>query len=295
MKKLIFLAGIAALAMPVAAYADRNDGPQDPPKSEDPRGQPQHPGSITERVDMAVEYDNVLNAKIDVEVSYDKHLALIGGARVNGNINVNSSAVAVSDPKQIIEANLVASTGANSVNIGQVGGNGNIGVNAASGQNNQQANIGAIATAPGGKANDRPSSNDKSSGGSHDRDGNAGWAEASTVSLQKVFGNAYAGNSANNVQIANVAGDGNVGVNAASGAFNNQQNVLTMAVVKDGALAEANAGVLLVTAYNVTLAAPGSSNTVGIGHVGGNGNIGVNAAAGVGNVQHNSLTIATSN
>ncbi len=83
-------------------------------------------------------------------------------------------------------------------------------------------------------------------------------------------------------------------MNAASGAFNNQANVLTMAVVKDGALAEANSGVLLISLENSTSVAAGSTNTTDIGCVEGNGNIGVNVATGVGNIQHNSLTIATS-
>ena len=124
--------------------------------------------------------------------------------------------------------------------------------------------------------------------------GNSGWAEANTISLQKVYNNPYLGTGAvNKVTIDSVKGNGNIGVNGASGAFNAQENVLTMAVVKDGALAEANAGILQVSWGN-NIISVGGSNSATIKNVEGYGNIGVNAASGVGNIQSNSLTIATS-
>ncbi len=284
MKKFVLLAGIAALAaMPATAYADGRDGHG---------GGDRNDSSITtsfdESVSIDVEYDNYLNASIDADVEYDKKLALFGGAVVRGYINVNSSAVAISDPKQIIEANTVKTPGsnANSSFIGNVDGKGNIGVNSAAGNLNQQANIASIASAPGGGNNDKDSR-------SNDRDGNSGWAEATTVSLQKVLGNSYYGGGVNSSNVNNVSGFGNIGVNSAAGAFNAQENVLTMAVVKDGALAEANSG-LLQTTYDNSVELSAGANNSNIGHVGGEGNIGVNSASGVGNIQSNILTIAVS-
>ena len=284
MKKFVLLAGIAAMvAMPATANANGRGGWG----SDDDNN---ITTSFDESVSVDVEYDNYLNASIDVDVEYDKKLALFGGAAVRGFINVNSSAVAVSDPKQIVETNTVNSntSNGNTSTIGTVDGKGNIGVNSAAGNANQQANVASIASAPGGGANDYDS---KSKDGH--RDGNAGWAEATTVSLQKVLGNSYYGGGSNRSDIADVKGNGNIGVNSVAGAFNTQQNVLTMAVVKDGALAEANSGLLQVT-YDNTINAAAGTNSSNIGHVGGEGNIGVNSAAGVGNVQANILTIASS-
>jgi hypothetical protein len=296
MKKLILLAGIATLAsIPVTAYAGENEGPPRPPMG---GGKDTASSSLKETVTVKVDYRNNLNASIDADVEYDKRTSLHGSVRLNGNINVNSSAVAVSDPKQLIENNNVNTNTPNTVNVGSVSGNGNIGVNAAAGFLNQQANIGTIASAPGGDSNSRDDRSSSKGGKDEKEQGNSGWAEANTISLQKVYGNDFntargqlAG--ANAVTISSVKGNGNIGVNGASGAFNAQENVLTMAVVKDGALAEANAGIMQVS-WDNTIVSSGGSNAATIGNVTGNGNIGVNAASGVGNIQSNSLTIATS-
>ena len=293
MKKLILLAGVASLAaLSAPAFATERDG------GYNGGGRDTASSSLREKVDIDIEYDNDLNAAISADVAYYKRTGLIGGALLRGYINVNSSAVAISDPKQLIENNEVNSNTPNSVTISSVGGDGNVGVNATSGFLNQQANIGTIASAPGGDLNSRD--NGPSRKGQDDKEqGNAGWAEANTISLQKVYGNEFnAGKGsgaagANAVTISSVAGKGNIGVNGASGAFNAQENVMTMAVVKDGALAEANAGILQVSWGN-TINSTGGSNHAHIGTVTGNGNMGVNAAAGVGNIQSNSLTIATS-
>jgi hypothetical protein len=298
MKKLILLAGIAAFAaFPVTASATEN-GPPPGDHGGNAGGRDTASSNISEDVDVDVDYDNKLYASIDVDVEYDKTTSLTGSVRLNGNINVNSSAVAVSDPKQMIENNLVNSNTPNTVSVGSVSGTGNVGVNAASGILNQQANIGTIASAPGGDLNSRDSDSRSKGGKDEKEQGNSGWAEANTVSLQKVYGNEFntargATSGANSTTVTSVSGTGNIGVNAASGAFNAQENVLTMAVVKDGALAEANAGIMQVSWGNEIVSA-GGSNGVNVGTVTGNGNMGVNAASGIGNIQSNSLTIATS-
>ncbi len=108
MKKLILLAGIAALAMPVSAYAtdDSYDGGCRGDYC-DGDGGFRSSGSFSEKTKVDIDYENDLDASIDVDVEYDKHLSLYGRAYVHGNINVNSSAVAVSDPKLVVEKNEV--------------------------------------------------------------------------------------------------------------------------------------------------------------------------------------------
>ena len=298
MKKIVLLAGIAVMAIyPATAFAGEEStcsscGTPTPPPP--PPSRNTSSSSLREAVTVRVDYKNNLNASIDADVEYDKKTSLYGRVGLSGHINVNSSAVAVSDPKQLIENNNLLTNTPNTVSIGTVTGNGNIGVNAAAGFLNQQANIGTIASAPGGNSNSRDNGPKRGKDDDGKEQGNSGWAEANTISLQKVYNNLYLGNGAvNKVTIDLVRGNGNIGVNGASGAFNAQENVLTMAVVKDGALAEANAGIMQVSWGN-NIVSVGGSNSATIHCVDGNGNIGVNAASGVGNIQSNSLTIATS-
>ena len=86
---------------------------------------------------------------------------------------------------------------------------------------------------------------------------------------------------------------GNIGVNAAAGAFNLQKNALVIATVTGGNLAEATAGTMQDVEENVSTV-ENVTNNVGIGAslMGASGNIGVNLASGVGNLQLNTLTIA---
>lgn len=183
-------------------------------------------------------------------------------------------------------------------NIGDVAvdGAGNLGLNIAAGYHNMQMNSAALAV----------SSN-------ADDDAEGGWAEASTTSLQALVGNRHAatpgeilneddpeeGGGSNNFRDRNtvtgltVAGAGNIGVNLAAGAFNQQANLMTLAVASDSALAEANAGIIQAGFLNVT-EQQDSQNRLADVTIGGTGNIGVNMAAGVGNQQVNALTIASS-
>lgn len=181
---------------------------------------------------------------------------------------------------------------------GDITASGNVGVNVAAGWFNQQANIATIATSGGGS--------------SDDEDGDNGWSEASTTASQSLLGVLYGragdelseddeetGGGGNNFRerytatTGAVSGDGNIGVNVAAGAFNMQQNIMTLATASDSALAEANAGVIqsiLLGGAEIQDAGYRAET----GAISGAGNIGVNSAAGVGNMQHNSLTIAAS-
>jgi hypothetical protein len=186
----------------------------------------------------------------------------------------------------------------NEVESFSVSGSGNVGVNIAAGYTNAQQNDAALAV----------------TGFAGGDDTTGGWSEAALLSLQFSTGNYYGPydlptrdpedgpldgpafddyRDRNSVTVATIDGDGNIGVNAAAGAFNIQQNAMVLAVSEDSVLAKATAGVIQTALSNATVAM-NSENTVSAGTIGGSGNIGVNLASGVGNMQHNSLTIATS-
>ena len=184
----------------------------------------------------------------------------------------------------------------NTLNDVNVDGTGNLGLNTAAGYFNMQMNSASLAVSSDSNA-----------------DAVGGWAEASSTALQSLTGVIHmaapgdilneddpeAGGGGNNFRDRNsltawdIAGAGNVGVNGAAGAFNQQANLLTLAVADNSTLAEANAG-LIQTAYGNVTEQQDSINTVDGLTVGGTGNIGVNLAAGVGNQQLNALTIASS-
>lgn len=186
----------------------------------------------------------------------------------------------------------------NTVTPFNVSGAGNLGLNVAAGYYNAQQNDAALAVSgfTGGNG-----------------DGSGGWSEASLLSLQFSANNYYGPydlpqrdpedgpfdgpafddyRDRNTVSVGTISGDGNIGVNAAAGAFNIQQNAMVLAVSEDTVLAKATAGVIQ-TALGNTVVAMNSVNTVNAGNITGDGNMGVNLASGVGNMQHNSLTIAT--
>jgi len=170
---------------------------------------------------------------------------------------------------------------------------GNIGLNMAAGDYNLQENAAVIASAE---------SNDGS-----------GAAEAGSFSLQNLYGNVFndpspqGSGSAHTAELENTdidntvtigdgladGADGNIGVNAAAGAFNIQKNALVIATVTGGYLAEANAGVMQDVEENVSTVEDVTNNVeIGASLIGASGNIGVNLASGVGNLQLNTLTIA---
>lgn len=143
----------------------------------------------------------------------------------------------------------------------------------------------------------------------------AGAAEAGSFSLQSLYNVGFntnetpddnvSGEQSSELENTNIdnlvnigsgslnASTGNIGLNAAAGAFNIQKNALVIASVTAGHLAEATSGVLQYSERNdsviedvdndINLASSLNAAT---------GNIGVNLAAGVGNIQLNTLTIA---
>jgi hypothetical protein len=295
---------------------------------------------LSGNLDLA--FANNIDTSVVTDVTYTKDVALRGTVTLSGTVDVDSSAVAVNDVKQLQGAASVSYREENELNAENgyvspvfgpgfsepgyngpagpngvaepqiragffapiintvsgltVNGTGNIGVNTAAGYYNMQLNSAALAVSDNEEA-----------------DAGGGWSEASTTSLQALVFTSHAavpqtdlgedqednGGGGNNfrdrntVATLNISGAGNIGVNAAAGAFNQQANLLTLAVSNNSSLAEANTGLVQLAALNRS-EQQDSQNVIGGIAVGGTGNIGVNVAAGVGNQQLNALTIATS-
>lgn len=295
-------------------------------------------------VSADLHYGNNIDTSVVTDVTYTKDVSLEGSVSLNGTIDVDSSAVAVNDVKQLSGLNAATYREENELNAengwvdsvfgegvseaGQnpndnltdgvvqpriragffapiinnvaafnVSGSGNIGVNLAAGYFNMQLNSAVLASSE---------INDSEAAG--------GWAEASTTSLQALGGvgqyatpgdvlnedeesNGGGGNNfrdRNTVQGGSIGGDGNIGLNAAAGSLNQQANLMTLAVATDSALAEANAGLIQLALFNVVEQQDSINLVGGLTIANASGNIGVNMAAGVGNQQLNSLTMAAS-
>jgi hypothetical protein len=324
---LLGAVAFSALVAASPAYANNNNNNHDPLSV---RGN--------------IRYDNNIDTSVVTDVAYYKRVGLLGGALVTGTVSVDSSAVAVTDAKQLSGLNSATYREENELNgengyvsnifgpgwseagndpndslangylegsirVGffapiintvasfSVSGSGNLGVNLSAGYYNMQMNAATLASSTNSDAEDA-----------------GGWSEASTTSLQLLAGtrqygatgdvlnedNPSSGGGGNNFRDRNtvvggaVGGDGNIGVNAAAGSFNQQQNLMTLAVATDSVLAEANSGLIQAAVFN-GVEQQDSINSVGtITISGASGNIGVNMTAGVGNQQLNSLTIATS-
>lgn len=285
MTKTILLAGAAMAFALTPAYAEHLD------------------------LNVSASLDNSIDTSLATDVSFDSNVSLDGDVDVSGDIDVDAAAVAVSDSKQITTGEMVifdervddgTPTEAeleafltNDADAGDVDADGNVGVNAAAGYFNTQANISTIAVASGGDDDDVNGDDDT-----------GGMAQASTTGHQDLTATYYGPENddpggqdpfedTNTATTGSIDGDGNIGVNSAAGAFNQQQNIMTLAVASDSALASASAGVMQYNAGNVVILND-SVNTADAGSVSGAGNIHVNVAAGVGNQQHNSLTVAAS-
>lgn len=288
-------------------------------------------------VEVDLRYANNIDTSVTTDVTYTKDVALRGTVRLTGAVDVDSSAVAVTDAKQLAQGVIVNYHEENELNgengfvdpvfgrgvsehgqnpgdglqdgvfqpqirVGffapiintidtfDVEGSGNIGVNLAAGYFNDQMNAASIAV----------SSNS-------DPDAVGGWAEASTTSLQSQLGVAQFASpetleeddinnfrDRNSIMGADITGSGNIGVNAAAGSLNQQANLMTLAVANDSTLSEANSGLIQASTLSYVEQQDSINTVSGLSIAGASGNIGVNFAAGVGNQQLNSLTIAAS-
>jgi hypothetical protein len=328
MKKFLLATTAAAAFIATPAMAQNgHDGP-----------------SLDADVDVDLTYENEIKTRLETDATFLKLVGIIGDVTLDGSIAVDSSAVAITDAKQlqqgvavtyreenelngengyvdpvfgpgwseagsdpndlltdgVLEPRIRAGYFApiiNTVNTFDVDSSGNTGVNLAAGYFNMQMNSATLAT----------SSN-------ADEDAVGGWSEASTTGLQSLLGvsqvavpgfinegdNPENGGDDNNFRDRNsvlggtIAGSGNLGINAAAGSLNQQANLMTLAVANDSTLAEANAG--LIQSSTLSFVEQQDSQNVVSGLVidGTSGNVGVNFAAGVGNQQMNALTIASS-
>ncbi|TIX51551.1 hypothetical protein [Alteraurantiacibacter aquimixticola] len=294
--------------------------------------------------DVDIAYANNIDTSVTTDVTYWKLVGLLGGALVRGVVNVDSSAVAVNDVKQLQQGVAVTYREENELNgengyvdpvfgggwseagndpnddledgmfepqirVGffapvvntvdtfAIDSSGNTGVNLAAGYFNMQMNSATLAT-----------SNNTS------EEAMGGWSEASTTSFQSLLGVSHLatpgeilpeddveqGGALNNFRDRNtvlggtIAGSGNIGVNAAAGSLNQQANLLTLAVAADTTLAEANAGLIQTATLSFVEQQDSKNLVTGLEIAGTSGNVGVNFAAGVGNQQLNALTIAAS-
>ncbi|MGV8898816.1 MAG: cell surface protein [Burkholderiaceae bacterium] len=229
-------------------------------------------------------------------------IAVKGDVEVDGKITVASEVGAVTDNSQASVGNLTITLGGGNTATIRSSGNdltGNIGANMASGTGNAQGNEAALASL---------------------EDANSVFASAQTFSTQvsAVNGN-LAIASTNNASLSNSFNNvsGNVGVNIASGSGNMQDNQLaaaTQAATGNNAgrmtqptppnNGDKNGGnVVKATGSNqqlVALTLNGAldcdlTNVASITNAlnGAMGNIGANMASGYGNLQHNSLSIAS--
>jgi hypothetical protein len=261
------------------------------------------------RIDGSVDADALAHATLDDKQSIDRNEVMFEDYQ---NANMNSSnildepGVGQGSGDALFTEEGAASGPAlysNSVDIGAgtlANASGNVGLNVAVGDYNLQENAAVLASAEGaGGVVVDPSTGEIT--------GQSGGAEAGSFSLQSLYDNAFNSDSQsyedentdidNSVSVGAGALDGatgNIGVNAAAGAFNIQKNALVIASVTGGNLAEAAAGVIQHSQWNDSVH-ENTTNTVNLSAslVGASGNIGVNLAAGVGNMQLNSLTIAS--
>lgn len=295
-------------------------------------------------VEVDLEYENEIETELETDATFFKVVGMIGGALVAGLIEVDSSAVAITDAKQLqqgvavtyreeneldgengyvspvfgpgwseagndpnddlidgtLEDRIRAGYFApivNTVDSFTVDSSGNLGVNLAAGYFNMQMNAATLAT----------SSN-------ADEDAIGGWSEASTTSFQSLLAvsqqatpgfstpgdDPEEGGDNNNFRDRNrvmggtITGSGNIGVNAAAGSLNQQANLMTLAVANDSTLAEATSGLIQTSTLSFVEQQDSRNMVTGLVIDGASGNLGVNFAAGAGNQQLNSLTIASS-
>ena len=241
--------------------------------------------------DVDVDYDNTVDVDIAKDIDVSKDMDYNGVVNITGNINVSEAALSTVDNKQIIDDNFVDVTGDDATlsnivlfaggAVGAVGGN--IGLNAASGDNIIQENV-AVLSAIGSLAA-------------------AGSADAEVFKVQKSINNSFTGDSDaevfNNTQVTGTvlaAAVGNIGLNAATGAFNEQKNALAIAAVTgEATLSEATAAILQETTFNSTSHNDTANEVKLIDDVllAAGGNIGVNLAAGTNLLQNNTLAISS--
>ena len=247
--------------------------------------------------DVDVFYSNDVNVDIDKFVSVRKAVDYAGTVMIEGMITADSAALALIDNKQIVNNALVSQTGvaadpavvgdkgtshvneANANNQSVVNAAGNVGVNVSAGDLNLQKNATALSVIAGVSA---------------------GTSDAEIFSVQKgVLNEVRNSGVVNDSDLGNAVNDlsGNVGVNLATGVANIQKNATALSNVRGNAvLSDATSAILQESSHMLTSNTTVSNTANLVGSViNVTGNVGVNVTAGNGNIQGNSLSIASAN
>jgi hypothetical protein len=313
--KKMLLAGVAmgALIAPAVAYAQGGNVDTNQP--------------ITE---INSTWDNSVEVELEWSLDVSKDLDIRGDINIDGTVHANALAQATLDDKQTMATNHLefedyqnvnmpsdvyqepvpgdtageahAATYTNTVDAGAaaagVTATGNVGINLVAGDYNLQENAAVLASADASVAFLSSTTGGNLTVAS-------GGAEAGSFSLQNLFDVGFNGESfeVENSVVSNTVtvgagtldgASGNIGLNAAAGAFNIQKNALVIASVTGGNLAEATAGVWQNSNESESYVED-VTNTVNLGDslADASGNIGVNLASGTGNLQLNTLTMAS--
>lgn len=245
----------------------------------------------------------LLNGTIVVDA-----IATLGYVEVEGQIKANARSGAVVEQSQLThgsgniadgENQMDATLGAGALQDAQ----GNMGVNVAAGVGNAQSNDAALSSIISDNGGAKPHVADNGEPQAED----AGlYASAMVFSDQRSDSNkGYLPSSVLYTEWTADLGDdalagasGNIGVNVAAGVGNAQSNALAASSNSEGVIALATSDSAQESYWNVLETESGTTHTLsaslGSGALAGaTGNIGVNVASGVGNLQHNSLSIAT--
>ena len=267
--KHALLAAVAISALAVTAPAMAQDDGGEPGSYDGESG-----------VEVDLRYANNIDTSVTTDVTYNKDVALRGTVRLDGDIEVDSSAVAVTDAKQFL-------TGV-TVNFRE--------------ENELNAENGWVSEVfgPGVSEAGQDPNDDLTDG-----------------VVQPAIRAGFFAPIINTVDAFNVDSSGNVGVNLAAGYFNMQMNSASIAVSEDsneeasGGWAEASTTGLQSLIGVAQFASPGEvlneddpeeggglnnfrdRNTILGATITGSGNIGVNVAAGSLNQQANLMTLAT--
>lgn len=189
-------------------------------------------GGYTSSSDIESNFYN----NIDVDLEYDSTATIDTDVKVWVRDNLNHFSGATVDSKQLIKNNGVYNLGSsNDASVGEDtlnGATGNIGVNVAAGDNNQQANDAALSSSDAARV----------------------FSQASAWSAQSTTNNEVAnvGND-NNAGLEGNAlngASGNIAVNVAAGSMNAQQNSLTAASSTNAGSAQASTGGVQQTSGN---------------------------------------------
>jgi len=258
-------------------------------------------------VEKSVTVDNTITGNVYTDDTFTKNVAVEGGVTLSGEVYGDAAAISNIKDVQLNHDNFVDNAGdpstytAGSTDTVVTDNQGNVGVNVAAGDNNQQGNKAAISAA-------EPFSFDNNGTVNPKDDAYGGYganaAEARIEDVQEVWNNETLNNgTAATATLGAVTGNlGNIGVNATAGVSNLQKNNLAIASGTNS-FAEASVAELQDT-HNITTSNNASfvgltddiqpvTYTASLGAVTGNeGNVGVNVSAGANNLQANSLAIA---